>query len=246
MPGWLSERERRTPVFSKTVHGLKKLLFIAPSAYPLGGVADWLDYLLPGLHDLRWECLLGMAEGRHHLVESYLGRHPWPAVMRVKNVTGSREGRIQALIRAIEKTGPDILAVVNIVDCYEAVRRLRLAGQACPRVVATLHGLQSDLLADLQSEADVIDAVIVTNRLSAKMAGQFLQADERVLYAPYGVPLLDSADLSQRERDGFVRLLYSGRLEQEQKRILDLPDLLHAMRNLGDENPVDPGRRWSG
>ncbi len=209
------------------------VLFISPAAYPFGGVADWLDYLLPGLSDFRWECVLGLVGGRHHAVGSYLERHPWSTVERIKNPTGSSEGRIQALASAIENTRPDILAVVNIVDAYEAVRRLRLAGKAAPRVVATLHGLQSDLFADLAAESDVIDAVIATNRLSVKLARQSLNSEARVLYAPYGVPQFNDVDMTPRSSDGVLRLLYSGRLEQEQKRIFDLPDLLAAMRDLG-------------
>jgi len=210
-----------------------RILFLAPSAYPLGGVADWLDYLLPGLSGLGWDCALGLVEGRHHNVEAYLNRHPWQQVVQVKNSTGSKEGRINALISSIEKTAPDIMATVNIVDAYESVRRLRLAGKPTPKMVATLHGLQSDLLADLQTEADVIDAIIATNKLSEKLAAQSLNSEERVLYAPYGVPLFDDVGTSTRQNNGVLKLLYSGRLEQNQKRVFDLPDLISALREQG-------------
>lgn len=212
---------------------MPKLLTVAPSAYLLGGVQDWLDYLLPGLEDLGWECVLGLVEGKHHDVDAYLARHPWSEVVRIKNLTGSKEGRVRALIAAIGNTAPDILAVANIVDAYEAVRRVRIDGKQTPRVVATLHGLQDDLLSDLKGEADVIDAVISTNRLSAKLAARAIQSADRVLYAPYGVPLFDDIDACAVQGNGELRLLYSGRLEQEQKRILDLPDLLSALRDQG-------------
>ncbi|MBI1284709.1 MAG: glycosyltransferase [Thiobacillus sp.] len=217
------------------IRGSARLLFLAPAAYPFGGVADWLDYLLPGLSALRWECTLGLVDGRYHDVDAYLSRHPWEQVVRIKNPTGSREGRIQALMATIARTRPDILAVVNIVDAYAAVRRLRLSGKPSPRLVATLHGLQSDLLSDLRDEADVIEAVVSPNRLAVKLAGQAIGADARALYAPCGVSLSDDADSIEHQSRGALRLLYSGRLEQEQKRILDLPEILEALRGHGIE-----------
>lgn len=209
------------------------ILFVTPSAYILGGVQDWLDYLLRGLEDLGWDCTLGLVEGDHHDVDAYLAKHPWQKVVRIKNPTGSMEGRVRALISAIEKTRMDVVAVVNVVDAYEALRRMRRAGKATPKLTATLHGLQSDLLADLRAEADVIDAVIATNRLSAKLVTQAIQSVDRVLYAPYGVPLFDDVETCAPQRNEELRLLYSGRLEQEQKRILDLPYLLSALRGRG-------------
>ena len=139
-------------------------------------------------------------------------------LVQMRNPTGSREGRIHEIARVIKKTVPDIVSVVNIADVYEAVRRLRLSGKYSVRVVATLHGLQQDLLDDLAAEADVIDAVIATNKLSAKLAGQSLNSEERVLYAPYGVPFVDGDVAGERERRRVFSLFYSGRLEQDRKK----------------------------
>lgn len=188
---------------------------------------------MPGLKGLGWDCELGLVEGRHHDVDAYMAKHLWSQVVRIENPTGSREGRIQTLVSSIEKSQPDIVTVVNIVDAYEAVRRLRFNRKPAPRIVVALHGLQSDLMADLQAGADVIDAVIATNKLATKMAGSAIQSGERAFYAPCGVPLFDELNLSERQDGGTLRLLYSGRLEQAQKRVFDLPDLLVALRDQG-------------
>jgi glycosyltransferase involved in cell wall biosynthesis len=210
----------------------KRILFVAPSAYPLGGVAEWLDYTMAGLTEQGWECTLGLTSGRFHDAERYLAVHPWHSVERIPNPTGSSEGRVKALQSAISSTRPDILAVINLVDAYEAVRRMRLAGSASPRIATTLHGLQADLLADLRAHRDVIDAVVVTNELTRLLAEEALGGTGRVFYAPYGVPQQPARPLREPV-PGRLALLYSGRLEESQKRITDLAKLLVEVRKSG-------------
>lgn len=212
----------------------KRILFVAPSAYPLGGVAEWLDYTLAGLAERGWECTLGLTSGRSHDSDFYLGVHPWRKVVRIANPTGSTEGRIRALQSAISSARPDVLAVVNLVDAYAAVRRMRVAGSLSPRIAMTLHGLQADLLADLREHRDVIDAAVVTNKLTQSLAEQALGVTGREFYAPYGVPS-QPAGPRREPVPGRLELLYSGRLEESQKRITDLAKLLAALR----ENGVD-------
>ena len=70
----------------------KRILIFAPSAYPLGGIANWLDYLSPGLEEEGWQVIHGLVTGQHHDSDAYLQRHPWPQALRITNKTGSRTG----------------------------------------------------------------------------------------------------------------------------------------------------------
>ena len=81
----------------------KHILFIAPSAYPLGGVATWLDYIVPGLRERDWNVTLGLVEGRFHDVDAYLDVHPDDQVLRIPYGTGTQEGRVRRLVRAIRQ-----------------------------------------------------------------------------------------------------------------------------------------------
>lgn len=209
----------------------RSVLFLAPAAHPLGGVAEWLDYLMPGLSAMGWECTLGLTAGRHHPASAYLRRHPWPKVTSIRNPTGSPYGRIVAVADAIQATRPDVLVVANIAAGYEAVRHLRQHGKRAPAVVMALHGLQRDQMNDVRSAKDVIDAVVTVNRLAYALACEACGAAERVFYAPCGVPLPDdpSAKAAAPGDDQPLRLLYSGRVEQAQKRVLDLPELAAAL-----------------
>lgn len=211
------------------------VLFVAPSAYPLGGVAEWLDYLLPGLQSFGWQLELALVAGGAHDPAAYLKRHPWHQVRELRNRTGSSEGRVRAMQSLIRAVAPDLVVAVNLVDVYEAIRRVRNAegAHAGPRVVMALHGLQADLAAEIASQDDVLDAVITPSRLATALAGRLCGDPRRAFYAPCGVSM---GKLHARAHSSGVpplRLLYVGRVEQEQKRVFDLPPLLAGLVDRG-------------
>lgn len=216
----------------------RRLLFFAPSAYPFGGVADWLAYLLPGLEAKGWESVLALTTGNCHDHRAYISRQPWERIHVIRNPTGTREGRVRALRDAIDTVQPCTVVVVNLADAYDAIRRIRRPRGRPPsrvQLVCALHGLQGDLLGDIGANSDVIDAVITPNRLSTALAARALNAPERALYAPCGVPVAEYAPIntdSLKPRQP-IRLLYAGRLEQDQKRVYDLAELLSRLQQDG-------------
>src|SRR6516162_9039813 len=172
------------------------ILIIAPSAYPLGGVATWIDYIVPGLRQRGWHVTLGLTEGLHHNVDTYLNDHPIEGVIRIPNTTGTSEGRVRALCDAITEVRPDIVSSVNIVDVYRAVNRLKRKrrGSLSVRGVMTLHGLDGAYFEQIGHEVASLDAVIATNRLACKLASSVGGLESgRIYYAPYGVHLPGSA-----------------------------------------------------
>ena len=210
-----------------------RVFFVAPSAYPLGGVQVWLDYLLPGLRALGWDSVLGLVAGPLHVVDRYLGVHPGHACVTIANPTGSAEGRARALMAAIHDTNPDLVVCVNIVDCYEAVARLRIPGGAAPRIVMADHSLERDYLLDAASWNQTIDGFVGTNQLTCELARQITGvAVERIQYAQYGVPMLSPRPDTQNGV-GHLRIAYSGRLDEPQKRAQDLPVILQRLDEMG-------------
>lgn len=213
------------------MRGAPKLLFVAPSAYPLGGVQVWLDDMLEGLGGEGWRVELALTGGRFHDPDAYLASHPFAPTHIVSAPTGTRTGRIQALRACFEATQPQIVVGVNIADVYPAVAAARARGARVMKAVTTLHGLQPDFLADFQANASILDAAICTNRLAQRLVAQFCEIPlDRVLYAPYGVR---EEPPVRRERSGAFRLCYVGRLEQDQKRIFDLLEIVDRARRQG-------------
>jgi glycosyltransferase involved in cell wall biosynthesis len=201
----------------------RRILFIAPSAYPLGGVATWLDYVVPGLRERGWHVTLGLAEGKFHKVDAYLRVHPDDEVLRIPCGTGTPEGRVRRVSRAIYGARPDIVVAVNIADTTRAVDRIRGMSGWSPRVATTLHGIQADLISSIGTSAGVLDAVVCTNRLACEIVARGTSVEpDRVFYAPYGVDLNYKAQRAQKNSDHVLRLAYVGRLEQAQKRVRDI------------------------
>src|SRR5262249_9098835 len=208
------------------------ILFVAPSAYPLGGVATWIDYIVPGLRQQGWRVTLGLTEGTLHNVNGYLAAHPMQGVVRIRNRTGTREGRVRSLCAAIMVVQPDIVASVNIADVYSAVNRLKRNGSKV-RAVMTLHGIEADYYEQIKYDGASLDGVIATNRLACKLASSLggLESD-RIYYAPYGVRLPGSVATSNKRLTP-IRIGFAGRLEKPQKRV---DELLAIVREMDRQN----------
>ena len=215
---------------------MPKVLFVAPSAYTLGGLAVWLDYLLPGLQRSGWETVLGLVSGpRFHLPAAYLAAHPCERWVPVHTETCTPEGRRRAVTAALWECRPDLVVAVNLPDVYAAVGHLRRRRSWSPAAVMALHGLQADLLLDARLYQGALDAVVATNRLACALATEVGRLPtERVFYAPCGVVAPGTRDATG---DGGGQrpftIAWSGRLEQDQKRVRDLPAIVQSLEAAG-------------
>lgn len=216
---------------------MPQVLFVAPSAYPLGGVAVWLDYLVRGLPAHGWTPTVALVSGTWHNVERYTNVYPELPWIAVDNPTGSAEGRRRALATTIRRHAPDVVVSVNIVDVYHACRRLRLEGGFNFRTSMALHGIAADLLGDLARHRGVIDGVIATNQLTGALCTELAGIEpNRVHYAPYGVAVETPGAVRQaRHPASPLRIAYVGRLDDDQKRVQTIPEILRAL----DANGVD-------
>lgn len=210
-----------------------RLLFIAPSAYTLGGVQAWLAALVPGLVREGWDVRVGLPQGDCHSYAAYREVYPELPTLPFLNRSGSAEGRVRSLGDLIRRQQPDLVVGVNIADLYPAIGRLRRQNLFRGRVVMTLHAIEAALLASLHSNRQVIDAVVATNRLTCALCHEQAEiSPERVLYAPYGVPVGPLPSRGDPAADP-LRLAWVGRLEQPQKRIHDLPAILKELDAAG-------------
>ena len=209
-----------------------RILFVAPSAYPLGGVATWLDYIIPGLRDQGWDVILGLASGRRHDADAYIERHPMEGIERIDCNSGTLEARLRSLSRTIRRLQPDIAASVNIPDVYGAIQRLRQKKECGTRAVMTLHALEPDYFEDIRGYNGTLDAVIATNRLAQTLVEQRGGLESgRVFYAPYGVQ--DAPASPRQGHVGELRIAFVGRLASCQKRVEDIPLIAAGLAQRG-------------
>lgn len=207
-----------------------RILVVAPSAYTLGGLASWLNYALPGLQQTGWNMILGLVEGASfHKPDAYLRHHPFDHVERISCSTATAFGRRRAIQRTIKRLKPNAVVSVNIPECIQAAADLRQHSTSSLRTIVTCHGIQQDLFADLNFMAGYIDGVACTNQLACRLAERIGGiAGTRVFYAPCGARLpksLRPRSLAQRE----IRVLFLGRLEQQQKRVHDLVQIVKQL-----------------
>lgn len=213
-----------------------KLLFIAPSAYLLGGVQDWLAQLVPALRRLGAEVVVAVPQGDQHDHGRFRAAFPELHAIPFHNPTGSRAGRLRCLSELLAQQSPDLAIGVNIADLYPAVRTTRGDGRFRGRLVMTIHAIESAFYSDLASQRGVIDAVIATNRLSCQLAGALSgMPAERIFYAPYGVPIPERLQPkgSGTTPSQTLHIAWVGRLEQDQKRVHDLPPILRRLDDVG-------------
>lgn len=211
-----------------------KLLFVAPSAYLLGGVQDWLADLVADQRQRGIQVTVAVPDDAIHRLAPYAERYPSLEPIPFCNPTGSEAGRIQALEHLLRAHPDHLVAGVNIAALYPAVRRLRRRGDFRGRIVMTLHAIEADYFADLRDQNDLLDGLVVTNRLSGELARTLggMKA-ERVFYAPYGVELgSERAEPAPATGEGGrepLRIAWVGRLERGQKRVQDLVPILKAL-----------------
>ena len=210
------------------------LLFVAPSAYLLGGVQDWLADLVADQRQRGVKVTVAVPDDAIHRLAPYAERYPSLAPIPFRNPTGSETGRLLALEELLRGHPDHLVAGVNIAALYPAVRRLRRRGNFHGRLVMTLHAIEADYFADLRDQNDLLDALVVTNRLSGELARALGRMEaERVFYAPYGVELgsgwAEPAPTSGDPGTEPLRIAWVGRLERAQKRVQDLAPILAAL-----------------
>ncbi len=221
---------------------------MAPTAYPLGGVSVWLSYLLNGLQSTNAKVVFGAVSGKHHNVERYCKHYPFDSVERIECGVGSEYERMRALARVIDKVQPTMVLCVNIPDVYRATRYLRSKGRGKYHCISTIHGVLPRLFQDLIAYRDVIDHVIVTNKLTELMVlkNTEFQASE-LHYAPYGV---EEHWREQRvlQRSQPIKILYSGRIDKAQKRCQDLVEICDQLceKKLNFELIIAGSGNWKG
>jgi glycosyltransferase involved in cell wall biosynthesis len=216
------------------------LLVVAPSAYPLGGVATWLDGLMPGLASRGWSPRLAVPRGRTFRVEEYLERHPWAPTVVLDNPSGTGYGRRRAVARLLRQAPEEIVLVVNQPEVYAAALEERAAGRAAPRIVGTIHGLLPQLVEDFRRFAPAITAAAGTSRLACEALAELAGIERaRIFHTPYGTEIGEAPDLGGTDANGPLEMVFAGRLDEDQKRVSELPRILDAL----GATPVD-WRLW--
>jgi glycosyltransferase involved in cell wall biosynthesis len=202
----------------------KRILFCTQTAHPWGGVESWLDQLVQLLSEADWDCKVALVRGREfHDPERYRQSHPHIDTVEVEGWPATPAARVTALCHTIRKTQPTVVVPVSLYDPLPAGAWLKSEGMDL-RLLVPCHSFCPDVLADLGNHCDWLDLVVGVNRLHLSFLINGLGlAPTRCRYIPHSVePPKEAPCRLNRAPAAPLRLAYIGRLEQAEKRVLDI------------------------
>lgn len=211
---------------------LKRLLILSRASDPHGGVESIIADLCRELPAYGWDVVLGLTQGaKFNDVARYRDVYPDLPIDTLDGRIGTRGSRRNAIRVAIRKHRPDVVLALRVFDAFEAIAMEKTPNG--PRFAVGIRSFEPAYLADLRKCGNVVDLCVTSGELIAaackKMAGM---DSKRVVSIGGGVRPPHSTP-RPRHLDSHVRLLYAGRLEQDQKRILDLAALAEELVRRG-------------
>jgi glycosyltransferase involved in cell wall biosynthesis len=199
-----------------------RILFCSQAAHTGGGVEAWMEALTSALLARGHEVHTALAKGRFHDPARYVARHAVANPIEVDGADTTREVRITNLLRVFERVQPDIIIPVHLADALYAASYAKTKGSTS-RLAFCIHSQGEDRIDQVRSCAPFIDlAVSVSRRVALQLEGIV----PNVRHIPTGVPLPLAPP---RKRERIEQIAYVGRLDDGEKRVLDLIPLMHEL-----------------
>lgn len=203
---------------------MTRLLILSRCSEPRGGADRVIADVCRNLPVRGWEVMLGLTKGaRFNAPERYREVYPDLPVVEVDGTLGTRKAKLDAIRRTILAHRPDVVLSMRVFDAYEATARIKdSAGEYKPRLVVGVRSYEEGYLSDVRRYRDVIDGCVTAGRLIAKACVDLCGVEARRVFSIAG-GIRSPERLPERwDIHTPIRLLYAGRLEQDQKRARDL------------------------
>lgn len=215
-----------------------RVLFCSQAAHTGGGVEAWLEAVSSALARRGHDVVTGLAKGKFHDPERYRARHEVVNPLVIDSGAGYRESRVTSLLHAIRRTQPDVVVPVHLAEAFLASAFEKTRGREL-RLVACIHGQGADRLEQVAAVEPFVDFAVGVSQRTVTMLRNFMP-DACVAHIPTGVP---EPLTPPRVRTSIERVAYVGRLDDSDKRVLDLialasfsPDLdIHVVGSGPDE-----------
>jgi glycosyltransferase involved in cell wall biosynthesis len=207
---------------------MTRLLICTPTHYLQGGVERIMESLAQHLPPRGIEVVFALAKGaRFHDADAFRAAFPGIRGVDVDGSSGTVYGRRRALRRAILDTEPDIVLIARLFDAYPVCSALKLQGHPL-RLTVTVQAYEENYFVDLERYQEFVDLCIASGeRILTEVRRR---TSVPVVSIPGGVAAPHHLRVAHA---GPLRLGYVGRLEQLQKRVLDLPPLIEELERRG-------------
>ncbi len=191
-----------------------------------GGVFTWIKRITQGLPRYGWRVTVVTHAPDEAGVAKWLREDP---DIHLKPIYGcyARLNDIDAdFARYIEEQRPDLVIVNSSYWMIPTLQRLKQQN-ANLHIVGVCHADSDAYYKGMAFYRDCFDHVIAVSQACQQKLLALGYDSTRATLLPYGVPCADHWLRSRRE--GPLRLVYVGRLVEQQKRILDLIPLVRCL-----------------
>ena len=218
---------------------MKKLLICSPSHALVGGVETIVNDLSRELPSRGWNTILALGKGsRFNDVDAYRNAYPDLSITEIDGTKGTRQGRHEALAELIEDIRPDVVLSARIFDAYEAVSECK-KHQPNLRLAVTIQAYEPHYLYDLRAYRESVDLCVTSgNMIRLAVIHWSNLPEDRVVSIPGGVSA-PRVEIAPRYPRSPIRIGYVGRLDQDQKRILDAEPFVRELDRKGIDYALD-------
>jgi glycosyltransferase involved in cell wall biosynthesis len=218
---------------------MKKVLICSPSLALVGGVETIINDLCRELPTRGWEPILALGRGsRFNDVAAYRKAYPDLPITEIDGTKGTRQGRLEALADLIDRVRPEVILSARIFDAYDAVNQCKKQ-QPNIRLAVTIQAYEPHYLYDLRAYRENVDLCVTSGNLIREAVIHWSNfPGDRVISIPGGVsaPIVG---VSVRHPRSPIRIGYVGRLDQDQKRILDSEPFVRELDRRGIAYTLD-------
>ena len=208
-----------------------RVLFISQTACIGGGVERWMADMIAGLKADDIQCTVGLAKGLvFHKPKNYLAAYPEiDGFIELDGTSGVASSRRLAVARAIYSLQPQIVVPVMCADGL--AESVRLKSKLNFRIVYPVHEICDGVANDLQRFAPWIDQVIFVDQGGLQRYQSLLDSiPVKAGVIPCGV--LGSTTEHKESDPKALHIGFCGRLQQNQKRALDLVHLCEQLEEI--------------
>jgi len=181
-----------------------------------------------------FEVVFALAKGKkYHHPDAFRAAFPMMHGVDVDGRSGTSYGRQRALRRAILDVDPDIILIARLFDVYPVASALKLEGHRL-RLAVTVQSYEEVYFADLERYQDFVDVCVTS--------GEQIRAEVRRRTSVPAVSVPGGVAAPQRWREphaGPLRIGYVGRVQQVQKRVLDLVPFVAELDRRGIPYTLD-------
>lgn len=195
----------------------------------LGGTFQVFRYLRAGLLPfgtaVQW---VGLGEGAHHARAD----PQWSAEMAHGFAVGARHGQpvilARQLVEALDLAGFDAVLVNVLADAVQT-NVVRYLPRRVLRILV-VHNITPGTYCAAGAVRDHVHATVaISPRIRDDLLRRFGFESARVVTIPHGTDIHTGASLAERDLRGPFRLLFLGRIEDQSKGVLALPDIVRAL-----------------